>query len=180
MFNYFCPEFLGPVIILLNINHIKMKKIFFIVAIIATAFVQSSFAQDSAGMQSQLLHSYYDIKNALVAGNANTASASAEQFLKTANGIDYKVISEGNINTLLKDATAISVSKDLKEQRMHFANLSTNMFAIAKAVKLTTEPIYYAYCPMKKAYWLSSEATIKNPYFGSAMPTCGKVVETLK
>jgi Protein of unknown function (DUF3347) len=157
-----------------------MIKIFFIVAIAATAFVQKSFAQDSTGTQSQLLHSYYDIKNALVAGNANAASISAEQFVKTTNGIDYKVISEGNINTLLKDATAISESTDLKDQRMHFASLSTNMFAVAKAVKLTTQPVYYAYCPMKKAYWLSSEAAIKNPYFGNAMPTCGKVVETLK
>ena len=168
------------VIILLNINQIINEKDIFIVAIFATGFVQNSFAQDSTGTQSQLLHSYYDIKNALVAGNANTASASAEQFLKTANGVDYKVISEGNINTLLKDATAISESKDLKEQRMHFANLSTNMFIAAKAVKLTTEPIYYTYCPMKKAYWLSSESVIKNPYFGSAMLTCGKVTEILK
>ncbi|HEY8657602.1 MAG TPA: DUF3347 domain-containing protein [Hanamia sp.] len=157
-----------------------MKKIFFIVAIFASAFVQNSFAQDSTGTQSQLLHSYYDIKNALVAGNANAASISAEQFVKTTNGIDYKVISEGNINTLLKDATAISESKDLKDQRMHFANLSTNMFALAKSVKLTDRPVYYTYCPMKKAYWLSNEAAIKNPYFGSAMPTCGKVVETLR
>lgn len=157
-----------------------MKKIFFIVAMFATAFMQKSFAQDSTGTQSQLLHSYYNIKNALVAGNANAASISAEQFVKTTNGIDYKVISEGNINTLLKDATAISESKDLKDQRMHFANLSTNMFAVAKAVKLTDQPVYYTYCPMKKAYWLSNEAAIKNPYFGSAMPTCGKVVETLR
>ena len=129
-----------------------MKKIFFIVALFATAFVQNSFAQDSTKSQtSQLLHSYYDIKNALVAGNANTASISAEQFVKTTNGIDYKVISEGNINALLKDATAISESKDLKEQRMHFANLSTNMFAVAKAVKLTTEPGLLCLLPHEKS-----------------------------
>jgi hypothetical protein len=36
------------------------------------------------------------------------------------------------------------------------------------------------YCPMKKANWLSSSATIKNPYYGNSMLTCGKVVETLK
>jgi hypothetical protein len=161
-----------------------MKTILFIVALFATAFFQKSFAQDSTTQtQSQLSHlltSYYNIKDALVAGNANTASTSAEQFVKTANGIDYKVISEGNINALLYDATAISESKDLKEQRMYFANLSTNMFAVAKAVKLTTQPVYYTYCPMKKAYWLSSEAVIKNPYFGNTMLTCGKVTETLQ
>lgn len=156
------------------------KRIFLIVAIFATVFVQRSFAQDTKQSQlSQLLTSYYNIKNALVAGNANTASASAEEFIKTLNGIDYKVISEGNVNTLLKDATMISEMKDLNHQREHFANLSANMFAVAKAVKLTDDPIYEAYCPMKKAYWLSNDKTIKNPYFGSAMITCGKVVETI-
>jgi hypothetical protein len=29
-------------------------------------------------------------------------------------------------------------------------------------------------------YWLSSEAVIKNPYYGKAMLTCGKVTETIK
>ncbi|SRR6266540_5350536 len=158
------------------------KKILFIVAFLATAFVQSGFAQDNAKQSnpSRLLTSYYNIKNALVAGNANTASASAEEFVKTLNGIDYKVISEGNVNALLKDATAISEMKDINHQREHFANLSSNMLAVAKAVKLSDQPIYQVNCPMKKAYWLSNEATIKNPYFGSAMLTCGKVVETLK
>ncbi|MAQ74933.1 MAG: hypothetical protein CL613_01215 [Aquimarina sp.] len=31
---------------------------------------------------------------------------------------------------------------------------------------------------MKKAYWLSKEKDIKNPYYGSSMLTCGKVAET--
>ncbi len=158
-----------------------MKKIFFIVAFLATAFVQQSLAQDSTSQSelSQLLHSYYDIKNALVAGDAVLASTSAEQFVKTANGIDSKAILEGSITTLIKDAGHISGTKDIKHQREHFANFSTNMFALAKAVKLTSEPIYEAYCPMKKANWLSSDKAIKNPYYGSAMLTCGKVVETI-
>ncbi|RYF82932.1 MAG: DUF3347 domain-containing protein, partial [Chitinophagaceae bacterium] len=36
------------------------------------------------------------------------------------------------------------------------------------------------YCPMKKALWLSNEKAIKNPYYGSAMLTCGKVTETIE
>ncbi len=158
-----------------------MKKILFIVAIFAIAFLQNIFAQDSTSQSqlSQLLTSYYNIKDALVAGNANTASTSAELFLKTANGIDYKLVSEGNINVLVKDAGKISTTKDIKQQREIFASLSANMFALAKGVKLTTKPIYEVYCPMKKSYWLSSDKAIKNPYFGSAMLTCGSVKETL-
>jgi hypothetical protein len=158
-----------------------MKKIFLIVALFATALIQS-FAQDTvtASQPSQLLTQYYSIKDALVAGNANIASAKAEDFLRVANGIDYKVISEGNINALVKDATSISETKDLKEQRLHFANLSNNMVVLAKAMKLGEQPVYETYCPMKKAYWLSASKTIKNPYFGSSMLTCGKVTETIQ
>lgn len=159
-----------------------MKKIFFIVAIFATAFVQNSFAQDSTNQNraSQLLSLYYNIKDALVSGNANTAALNAKAFVKTTNSISDRTITEATRNALLKDAGIISSAKDIKKQREVFANLSTNMYALAKSLKITTDPIYYAYCPMKKAYWLSNDKAIKNPYFGSAMLTCGKVAETLK
>jgi len=115
----------------------------------------------------------------LVTGDATSASANALAFSKTVNSIDYKVISEGNIQTLANDAGKISETKDLKKQREYFANFSINMAVVAKAVKLTDQPIYQAYCPMKKAYWLSNEKAIKNPYYGSSMLTCGQVTETL-
>jgi hypothetical protein len=165
-----------------------MKKIIFLVALTATVFTQKSFAQPVPALRedstsqvqlSQLLNSYYGIKDALVAGNVGTAALQSEAFVKVANSIDYKLISEGNINALLKDASAISETKDIKKQRENFSNLSNNMAALAKAVRLTTEPVYQAYCPMKKANWLSSDKAIKNPYYGSAMLTCGKVVETI-
>ncbi len=160
-----------------------MKKIFLIVAIFATAFLQNSFGQDSTTKTqtqlSQLLTSYYGIKDALVAGNAGKASASAGEFVKAANGIDYKIISEGNIHALLKDAGTISETKDLKKQREKFATLSANMITLAKSIKLGTKPAYETYCPMKKSSWLSDSKTIKNPYYGNAMLSCGNVVETI-
>ena len=100
-------------------------------------------------------------------------------FVKTVNGIDYKVISEGNIHALLKDAGAISETTDLKKQREQFATLSANMITLAKSVKLGTNPVYETYCPMKKTSWLSDSKTIKNPYYGNAMLSCGNVVETI-
>jgi Protein of unknown function (DUF3347) len=160
-----------------------MKKFFYITVLFFMAIVQTVFAQEAKpqiqSQLSRLLTSYYSMKDALVAGNASSASASAELFVKTANAIDYKIISEGNINALVKDAGSISETKDVKLQRQFFSNLSTNMMALAKLVKLSSEPIYEAYCPMKKAYWLTSENTIKNPYFGNAMLTCGSIKETL-
>ena len=166
------------VIILLNIKQIEMKRTFFLVALLATLLMQHGFAQ--TGLNTLLLHSYYDIKNALVAGNANTAALEAAQYLKTLDSFDTRTVNEATRKFLSADANEISKSKDIKHQREHFAALSANMYSLAKAIKLTDEPIYYAYCPMQKAHWLSSVSTIKNPYFGTAMLTCGKVEETIK
>ena len=143
-----------------------MKKILLIVALIATAITQHSFGQDSTKQSRlpQLLTYYYNIKNALVAANAADAVSGAASFIKAVNGIDCKIISVGNISTLVKDASRISGTTDIIKQRTYFASFSINMAAVAKAVKLTDKPVYYAWCPMKKAYWLSSEKAITNPY----------------
>lgn len=156
-------------------------KIFLVAILVIFVFVNKSFAQDSAKQNqlSGLLSSYYAIKDALVSGNAATASAKATDFVTLAKSVDGKNVSQTNLEALEKDAGGIAETKDIKHQREHFASLSTDMAALAKSVKLSDLPIYQAYCPMKKSYWLSSEKTIKNPYFGSAMLTCGKVTETL-
>jgi hypothetical protein len=159
-----------------------MKNIFLAITFIALVFIQKSYSQETPNQPqlSQLLSSYYQVKDALLSGNSNTAAIHAQAFLKAANGISNRTISEGSRNALVKDAGVISESKDLKKQREIFANFSTNMYALATSLKLTSEPIYYQYCPMKKAYWLSAVKTIKNPYYGSAMLTCGEVKETIQ
>lgn len=157
-----------------------MKKIFSIVALFATGFVQHSFAQDSTKiLPSQILTSYYNLKDALVGSNGNAATASATALVKAINETDKERIKDENRNTLLSDANGISQNKDIKVQREIFERLSTNMVELAKTGKLSTEPVYQQFCPMKKASWLSSSKAIKNPYYGSAMLTCGSIKETL-
>lgn len=158
-----------------------MKQIFLIVAFVATLSVQNGFAQNTNNNGSkagQLLDLYYEIKDALVKGNPALAATKAEEFSKSAANV--KDLPESDRKALLKDAAALSATKDLKEQRTSFADFSEHMFALAQSVKLSADPIYKIYCPMKKVNWLSKESAIKNPYYGSAMLTCGKVTETLK
>jgi hypothetical protein len=164
-----------------------MKKIFLLVAFIATAFTQQLFAQDAkASSLSQLLASYYEIKNALINSDSQDAAAKAGDFLKIVNAVDMKSLPPSDMavfmsfqDKLAYDARHISESSDIGHQREHFANFSSNFFKLAKAVKLTGQAVYYDYCPMKKSYWLSADAAIKNPYFGKQMLTCGKVTKTL-
>ena len=166
---------------IINIKLNKMNKLL-ILTLTAISFSSKSSAQDSTKATSlpQLLSHYYAVKDALVAGNANQAAFHAEAFLKNANGADHKNISEGSIDMLVKDAGKIAGTKDIKKQREYFANLSTDMASLLKTVKPHDQPVYQAHCPMKKAYWLTSEKVIKNPYYGSSMLTCGAITETIQ
>ncbi len=161
-----------------------MKKIFLMVAILTTTLAQAVFAQhDHANHQAEktaLLPLYYNIKDALVSGNADLAYSKANELVIVLKTSEAKAITGDSGDNLLKYAGKIAESKDLKSQRVNFADLSASMVTLAKNSKLSTNPIYQMYCPMKKANWLSSSSSIKNPYFGNAMLTCGKVVETLK
>ncbi|HVU96860.1 MAG TPA: DUF3347 domain-containing protein [Puia sp.] len=134
-----------------------------------------------------LLSLYYNIKNALIASDANTAAAQAGEFVKAINAIDMKSLSAADMNAFMPlqeklafDAKHIAETKEISHQREHFQSFSSNFYKLAKAVKLSDKPVYQDYCPMKKAYWLSSETAIKNPYFGSQMLTCGKISDTIK
>lgn len=159
-----------------------MKRIFLLVAIFTASLVQYSIAQDHSGhtQSGDLLKLYYNVKDALVAGNASLAASKSGELVNALNSADEKTVSKTNKVSFSEHAGMIAESKDLKSQREHFSSLSDGMIALAKSTKLSTEPVYQQYCPMKKANWLSSDKAIKNPYYGSSMLTCGKIVNTIK
>jgi hypothetical protein len=157
-----------------------MNKIFLLVVFIATVFIRTSSAQHDTAQTAALLPLYYNIKDALVGGNYSLVASNTDDLVKILNGLDAKSISVDSRNNLLEYAGKIVKSKDLKGQREHFAGLSTGFIALARSLKLSTQPVYQLYCPMKKSNWLSNEKAIKNPYYGSAMLTCGNVVGAVK
>jgi len=187
-----------------------MKKILLITACISLAGSTSSvasFTESKASLTSSvasftrslpssttqtsplsaLLTYYYGVKDALVAGDAKTAALQSGELLKAINGVDMTALPPSVHVTFMSvkdklalDARHIAEVTDIHHQREHFAGLSSNMAVLAKKTPLSDQPVYEAYCPMKKTYWLSKDTTIKNPYFGSAMLDCGKVTATLQ
>jgi hypothetical protein len=130
---------------------------------------------------------YYHLKDALVNSDASAASASAGKFLDAVNKINASSLSDPDKKAFVSlqpklayDARHISEVKSIEHQREHFAELSANMYKLAKATHLSADPIYQDYCPMKKVYWLSKDESIKNPYYGNQMLTCGKVADVIK
>lgn len=166
-----------------------MKKILLAGMVLATAFMQPGVAQGKtvSPQLSPLLSLYYNIKDALVGGNAGVAAAKADEFVKAAAGVDMSSMSPAVHDAYMPlaaklqgGAKAIVEAKDISKQREQFKTFSDNFYQLAKAVPLSGQPVYQEYCPMKKAYWLSSSNAIKNPYFGSQMLTCGKVSDTIQ
>jgi len=159
-----------------------MKNVLLLVTLIVTALTQTGRAQHvhTTDQTKDLLSAYYNLKVALIEGNTAFAATKAAEFAKVISDTDEKTADKAAKASLQKHADALAASKDLKSQRNHFSAVSEDIIVLAKTEKLSDAPIYQIYCPMKKSNWLSNEKTIKNPYYGSTMLTCGKVVATIK
>ncbi len=147
-------------------------------------------AVNSAGPLAEVYAAYFALKNALVATDGNTAAAQAKLLFKAIDNVQMEAFTATQHPVWMKyqqklsyDAEHIKGVTDTDHQREHFASLSKNMYEIMKVIKPETA-IYYDHCPMynggKGGDWLSMEQTIKNPYYGRQMLTCGSVTETLQ
>ncbi len=134
---------------------------------------------------------YINLKDALVKEDSKNTSVNATSLLNNLSKVDMKLLSDNNAHThwmsLVSDikssATSISKTSDIKGQRDHFKHLSSHLI---NAVQLfgVKEKVYVEFCPMADnnngAYWLSKEEKVINPYFGSAMLTCGEVKQIIE
>ena len=129
------------------------------------------FAQNT----NMLLSNYLNVKNTLVNGNEKAAIQAISvlyQSIKAENNFAQK-------DALLKATEKMTKAEGVEKQRAVFNDVSVTMWQLVKSTTKVSQPVYYLFCPMKKAYWLSNEAAIKNPYYGSSMLTCGKVSESI-
>jgi hypothetical protein len=130
---------------------------------------------------------YLQLKNALAAGNGAAAESKAKDLLGALSAspekglnADQQKLLNSYLEKLKFDSRHISETNVIDHQREHFAELSKNLYAVLKGLKMNAAPIYMEYCPMKKAYWLSESSAIKNPYYNDKMmTTCGRVAATL-
>lgn len=147
-----------------------MKKNLLILAILMLG--HTAIAQNT----DNLLSKYYSVKNALVKSDIKASSEAIIDFQKAIKSEStFKQQEDLNmaVDKLVK-------SSSVEKQRAVFNDVSTTMWQIVKSTDQLGQAVYYQYCPMKKAYWLSNETSIKNPYFGSSMLNCGTISETKK
>jgi len=134
----------------------------------------------------EILNSYLELKDALVASNADKTSAIASELLKKTKNMNVESSSEmlsEHVEKIREMLEAILGNNELENQREHFRILSQQMIMIAQNLQNLDKEIYIQHCPMansnKGADWLSLSKNIENPYYGEAMLSCGEVVSKI-
>ncbi|MDX5321066.1 MAG: DUF3347 domain-containing protein [Bacteroidota bacterium] len=134
----------------------------------------------------QLINPYVELKNALVTGQFEAGQTAAEKLHKASQNKD---LFKGTVqaatyakyqSTLVKLAKTVSTSTTLEAQRKAFAALSLELISMLDEQKNWGITLYQFCCPMKKAYWISLENEVRNPYYGTKMLDCGKMEKVVK
>jgi hypothetical protein len=141
------------------------------------ATIGSVMAGPPSTLPEQLLEQYYSIQKSLASDSINNIAISAAQIA----GISRKTAAkEPRVQTqllALADAATKIQAADLKSARGAFGELSDRMIAFLRATGSKRNPPYQFFCPMVKKNWLQPNKETRNPYFGSAMLTCGELIQ---
>ena len=71
-------------------------------------------------------------------------------------------------------AKKMTMAEDIESLRTAFVDLSKPMVMWASMSK--PSGINVIYCPMKPGTWLQKGATVRNPYYGAKMLSCGEII----
>lgn len=136
-----------------------------------------------------IVNNYLKLKEALVKDDNKAAGVAAKELANAAASFDVSTLGVQKsgemtdiINSIKEHGEHIA-SADINHQREHFAMLGNDITDMLTIVG-TDRALYKQHCPMynnnKGADWLSEDSTIKNPYYGTKMLTCGSTIETIK
>jgi hypothetical protein len=122
----------------------------------------------AADLPAALMDPYLEVQVALAADRFEGVAAQAAAIEKAAGalGADAEAIVAG--------AKKLAAAKDIAAARTAFGEVSTALTEYAQKTKSGFGPdVRLAYCPMVNKPWLTKDKTIRNPYYGASMLTCG-------
>jgi hypothetical protein len=116
-----------------------------------------------------IVDAYLRIQQALSADTIDSIRGDARtiEIEATALGADGESIRSA--------AAGFREAADLTAARAAFAVLSDRMIARIRS-EASPADVSVAFCPMAQRYWLQRGERIQNPYYGKAMPDCGRFV----
>lgn len=114
---------------------------------------------------------YLKIQASLAGDSLSGVAENAGTIAKAVQGDSTKTLPE----TVATQADALAKASNLESARAAFKPLSQSLIKYLTDHKVPAGTYHEAYCPMARASWLQSDTSIKNPYFGQAMLTCGVI-----
>lgn len=136
-----------------------------------------------------VVDAYLDVRDALVASDEAAARSHLQNMQRALDQVDMALLDTAPHDAWMQDLQAmeahlshIEAADGLQALRAEFNTLS---LVLAYSIQRfgVDMPVYRQYCPMAfdeaGAYWISDEATIRNPYVPDDMLRCGEVVEPL-
>jgi len=129
---------------------------------------------------------YLSLKDALVASDDAQALSQARAMVTSWNALDVLPQAEDEHEhwstlkqAVSRGASATVSATDLESRRAAFETLSDALITVLDRYGVAGTTLFKQYCPMafdnKGSYWISAERPIRNPYFGSAMLSCGEL-----
>ena len=141
----------------------------FVAAAIVAVLVLSGTSLHASDAMKAIIASYLDIHARLFTDKMDGVKPAA-----AAIAVQASSMGAGGA-TMAAAAKRVEAAADLKTAREAFGALSDAVIAAGKAEGWKDVPdIKMAYCPMVNKSWLQKDASIRNPYFGPMMPTCGE------
>lgn len=145
--------------------------------------------KDLAEKVKTVLDTYLDLQAALAGDSFENAEKAADVLGKESSGLpngtsdwEAKAQWDTDVNGLKESASKVSEATEIETLREHFYPLSEALENLVRDFgNVREEPIRWAFCPMALeggAYWLQTEETIANPYFGASMLRCGEIKAT--
>lgn len=138
--------------------------------LMAVAFVLVAMPVRAADSLSAVLDPYFRIQSQLAEDSQATTKSDAQAVAKAAETLGAAG------QPIVVAANDLAAAATLEAARDAFGKLSGAVIAYADSTKASVgDHVSKVYCPMVKKRWLQKGETVKNPYFGKGMQSCGTV-----
>ncbi|MGD9160594.1 MAG: efflux RND transporter periplasmic adaptor subunit [Desulfobacteraceae bacterium] len=135
---------------------------------------------------------YFKIQDALTKDDSNAAQKQGKSLKEALDNVNMELLKgDGYMASWMKElkvlndqSSVLGSVSDIEKQRKSFELISESLKSVIKKFSTAGKhAVIVFHCPMafdgKGADWLQDNPDLKNPYFGSAMLTCGDKKEIL-
>jgi hypothetical protein len=122
----------------------------------------------AADLPAALVEPYLQVQVALSADQFEGVPAHGAAIEKAATSLGAEA------GAIAAGGKKLAGAADIAAARAAFGEISAALTAYAEKTKSGFGPdVRVAYCPMVNKPWLTKDKTIRNPYYGASMLTCG-------